>query len=1124
MICPKCSAGNVDTAKFCNECATPLTSQGNQSQDQSAILRNYIPKELAERMISSGKALESERRVVTVLFADVTGFTAISEKLDPEQVTTILNECFRGLIDIVYRYEGFIDKFIGDEIMAIFGAPIAHENDPERAIRCSQEMLSYISRFNALSPVTLPQPLGIHIGINTGTVVAGNVGSDLRMNYSVIGDTVNLAARLVGYAKAGQIITSETTYNAVHNIIKAGEPEIVSLKGKSEPVKVYSIIGIDQTSLPGERQMHHSEFVGRGKELEIFTTAITALAQHKEFRLLVRGEAGVGKSRLKLEFKNIAAQNNIIMHEGKCSSFEINTPYYLWNTLFKSVLGIDREASESETRNRLHDFLQIIGLSQYEPYLATLLSLRYEKILLEEDDARKAKIFESVVEVLKMLSTRKKIMIVFEDLHWVDKFSDKLLHYVFQQTQIAPSIFVFLFRGEYTQSNTLLQYGGTLLDLNRLSLEEATKLISSRLNVKEIPTQLLELIYKRSEGNPFFVEEIIRTMLERKSIVVENGSLKVIEKNISDVIPDTVQGIIMSRIDRLEERIKDVLYPASVIGREFSRPVLEKVINKSKELSASLNTLNSLELILPKEEAKELEYLFKHYLIQEVAYNTLLIKKRKELHGKIALAIETLYPDQLRDYYELLSFHYEKAENWEKAASFLSMSGRKAEEIFSKEESKGFTERKDAALEKLFESEAEKSTWFTKFLMVVTVSLAMVISIILISMGAHFVLHHFGIDAEMLDVLHHRSNRQKPLIVDVFLLIFGIVFAYVPLKLLRINSGINKLRIYEVLDTGISLLYRGGERFVINFSDIHSIAYIAPIFSLKQKFQREFSIIGINHQPVIGEFQLNSKVLPLFVGSGNKEFIYIRRTKGKSGFFAQLRFKTNPIKTIEIAQNLALTPANTVEFFEQLSIAFKKWQAKNCLHCRIEHKKSDVCPQCGYSRESEIQPELSSKNEKTVLRPVQKAIIDIFEFLINYYVIFVSLFMYEMYNHTKNNALAWIPFVLVMIPLVNLLLRLYFKRLMEKNMEIEISETALTYTGEIPFMKGYTIPLQDIISTKMYSNLFQKMFGLANIEIESRIGMPFTNDGPLFYFVIPNIRDSVKIMKLLKERCKFLKQ
>lgn len=731
MKCPHCSKEIPEASKFCPECGHPLTASSISSfveKDRSNLLQGYIPPELARRILSAGKHIESERRLVTIMFADVTGFTAMSEKLDPEDVVTVLNDCFKGLISIVYKYEGVIDKFIGDEIMAIFGAPIAHENDPERAIRCAKEMLDYIGRFNTLSPVALPERLGLHIGLNTGTVIAGNVGSDLRMNYSVIGDTVNLASRLVHVAGKDEIVISDETFSVVSSIINAEEPRTVEIKGKSAPVKIYTVLSIRSDIEPGTRVLRENPIVGREHEVAVLTAALERVARKKEQRVYIRGEAGVGKTRLKLELVRLAKAAGIPVLEGKCSSFEIYTPYYLWTTLLKSILHLGPDAGESETRKRLHDILQILSLEKHEPYLATLLSLRYEEILMEEDQERKKRIYEAIKQLVRGLAMRRPSVFLLEDVHWIDRFSQELLDYVFAEQELAPAMFVSLFRDEYSRSKDLIANGGELIDMNRLSIEDASKLMSQGLGTDDVPVNLTDVIYKRSEGNPFFIEELVKMLLDRKVVSVKKRKLEIVETDFDSALPGSVQGVIMARLDRLEERLKEILYSASVIGREFNKQVLKEILKKAESVDPSLTELISLELVMEKEEAKEFEYLFKHYLIQEVAYNTILQKKRKELHALIAKAIEKVYADTLRPFYELLAFHYERAEEWEKAAEYLSRSGRKIGEVFSQEESSSFAERKETAMERLYESQgAKRKGWniVRVFTMVVAIPLVL---------------------------------------------------------------------------------------------------------------------------------------------------------------------------------------------------------------------------------------------------------------------------------------------------------------------------------------------------------------------------------------------------------------
>ena len=926
MKCPKCSAENPPGAKFCNECAAPLgvPQDIGTASDRSSLLQSYIPPELAKRILSAGKQIESERRLVTILFADVSGFTAMSEKLDPEAVTTVLNDCFKGLISIIYKYEGVIDKFIGDEIMAIFGAPLAHENDAERAVRCALEMQEYITRFNTLSPVALPVPLGMHTGLNTGIVVAGNVGSDLRMNYSVIGDTVNLASRLEHVAAKGEVVISEETYRVVSSLVNTEEPKTVEVKGKAEPVKTYKVLSVKSEVEPGTRVLRESPIVGRESEIAVLKAAVGRVVGRKEQRIFIRGEAGVGKTRLKMELIRLAKEGGVTTYEGKCSSFELNTPYYLWTMLLKSILALAPDARESETRKHLHDILQILSLEKHEPYLATLLSLRYEEILMEEDQERKRRIYEGVKELIRSLARRKPSAFLLEDVHWIDRFSQELLGYLFSEGELAPAMFVPVFRDEYVHWKGLMEKGGELIDLNRLSTDDASKLMSLRLETDEVPVSLAEVVYRRSEGNPFFIEELIKTLLDKKLVTVKKRKLEIAQADFENVLPGTVQGVIMARIDRLEERLKDVLFSASVIGREFNTQLLKEILKRAETVDPSLKDLISLELVLEQEEAKEFAYLFKHYLIQEVAYNTILQKKRKELHALIAKAIEKLYADKLKEFYELLAFHYERAEEWQKAAEYLSRAGRKVGEIFSKDESNAFAERKEAAIRKLFESSGERRIGWT-----ILAGLTAAVSAILVAVSVLPTLVTWGL--LFFGLTHIYFLFDFATIAMLVWVVFGMPWVSAALFFFGVLPAIRRRpKIIELLEDRIAIHVKVGKEFTLHFSEIRSIRF----YDYKLKSQRtvkqrvldpfyriaDYSNFGLRiwfKDVVLG-------VLPPFsFGFGSKKGeIIVDRQKG----WKNLRFLLPWLKTYRKSRSISLTPSDPSEYFQQLQVAYAKWK------------------------------------------------------------------------------------------------------------------------------------------------------------------------------------------------------
>jgi class 3 adenylate cyclase len=922
MKCIKCETEIVDGSKFCPECGLSQNA-ANPGIDQSDLLRKYIPPELAKRILSAGKQIESERRLVTVVFADVSGFTAMSEKLDAEDVAAVINDCFKGLISIVYKYEGVIDKFIGDEIMAIFGAPLAHENDAERAVRCAVEMQEFMHQFNALSPILLPVPLGLHIGINTGLVVAGNVGSDLRMNYSVLGDTVNLASRIEHIAEKGEVVISDDTYRIVSSLINVEEPKMVEVKGKMEPVRTFKILSAKSEIEPGTRALLECTIVGRYNEIVMLKEAIERVVGKREQRLFIRGEAGVGKTRLKMELIRLSKSGGVTIFEGKCSSFEINTPYYLWTTLLKNILSLGPAASENETRKHLHDILQILSLENDEPYLATLLSLRYEEILMEEDQERRRRIYGAVRELLRTLAKRRPTMFLFEDVHWIDKFSQELLSFLYAEQELAPAMFVPIFRDEYRHSKDLMEKGGVLIDLNRLSLDDALKLMCLRLEADEVPANLADAIYRRSEGNPFFIEELIKTLVDKEVVRIKKRKIEILRSDIESALPATVQGVIMARIDRLEEKLKDVLFSASVIGREFNKTILQEVLKHKSEIDPSLNELKSLELILEQQEVKEFAYLFKHYLIQEVAYNTILQKKRKELHKLIAQTIEKLYPDKLKEFYELLAFHYEKAEEWDKAADYLGRAGRKVGEIFSKEESIEFSQRKVAAIQKLFESSGERRMgWSIAGVLIASVSFLFFVLTLLPTVMIWGAL--------LLWVTHVYINFDMITFVRFFFVLFvmpwitAVLFFYGVLPAMR-----GRPKVIELLEDRIVIHFKGGRIFDVQFSEIASIRF----FDHKDKSLRplKYRILDPFHRiqdySKFGFLQwINDVVLgmipPFFFGFGSKKGeIIIERKMG----WNKLRLFIPWLNTRKKSLSVSLTPSDPQEYYQQLLVAYAKW-------------------------------------------------------------------------------------------------------------------------------------------------------------------------------------------------------
>ncbi|MFC1839333.1 adenylate/guanylate cyclase domain-containing protein [Thermodesulfobacteriota bacterium] len=935
MKCPNCQHENHDEAKFCNDCGTALSEakKAATQDDRFSLITDYVPAELKERIIDAGRQLESERRFVTVLFADVSGFTSLSEKLDPETVTMVMNDLFNGLITIIIKYEGLIIDFFGDGILAVFGAPLAHENDPERAIRSAIEMMPYIDQFNKVSPHKLPAPLGMHIGIHSGLVVVGNVGNDLRMRYSAVGDTVNLCSRIADHATRGEVYISDNTYKLLPAQLNTEPAESVRLKGKEEPVTVHKLLSIEDEAV-GEFAAGGKGFVGRREEKEIISQALSRVLEKKEERLLVCGEPGVGKSRLKDELVANALSKGFSVFEGKCSSFETKTPYYLWNTLLKNMFGISVEASENETRKQLHDTLAILSMNEEEPYLATLLSLRYEEILLEDDQGRRHRIFEAMHKLIAKFSERQPTAFILEDIHWADRFSKELLEFLMNKDELAPSFFYIIFRPEYTEYKNIMNRG-QLINLDRLSEEDTLELIKLRLNVNEVPDELLQLIKVRTEGNPFFIEESLKTLVENEFISVKKGKLKLDSENLESGVPDTVQGVVMARIDRLEGRIRDVLLNASVIGREFSRRLVERVINGEGEVLTSLSHLKGLELILEREEVQEFEYLFKHYMIQEVAYNTILINKRKKLHGMIANAIEEIYEDRLKGLYELLAFHYEKAEQWEKAAEYYGRAGRKVREIYTEEESKDLFDKKNYAIEKIYEAKPKKGLIAKTFLGIGIFAYFFVYFGVIIGCISN---GDFSPSTYLSSAFEEggfvRANWDiMSLLMDIFIIVF-VSWCYQIIPFFLLSIFLQKIKLFDLMNDRLEIVKGDNKRFSILFSDIKSIIFYGKekgsLIRYLYKEADQHKSIGADDKSSIftglKTFRFTG-MMPYSIGIGGSSLgsVYIVRKSG----FNLLKILIPWLNTLEKSKNYMLHPSDPKEFFDQLHIAYEKWKRAN---------------------------------------------------------------------------------------------------------------------------------------------------------------------------------------------------
>jgi len=693
--CPQCGSECLPTDTFCGECGHSLATAKSVAPVDYSQPQTYTPKFLADKILTARQSIEGERKLVTVLFADVASYTAMSEKLDPEEVRQIMDGCFKILMDEVHKYEGTVDKFTGDGMMALFGAPVAHEDHAQRACYAALGIQKALEAYGDKVKKEFKVDFKMRVGLNSGPVIVGAVDSDLRMDYTAVGDTVNLASRMQTLAHPGTILVSKETYKLARDFFKFQPLGKKVIKGKEEPTEAYRLLEATEVATRIEAAMIRglTRFVGRDREMAFLIEAFDRARSGSGQVVGVVGEAGVGKSRILLEMRRMLPESEFAYLQGSCLHYGGGMPYLPFLDILRTYFDVNEGDGEFLIKKKMSGRVTHLDdkLKGILPPLEDLLSLKAEDeaYLKLDPPARRVKVFEAIRDVLIRESQRQPLVIAIEDLHWIDKTSEEFLGYLIGFLANARIMLILLYRPEYTHQWGSKSYYRQI-GVDQLSLTSSAELVQSILEEGEVVPELRELILNRSAGNPLFMEEFTHTLLENGSIGKKDHQY-VLTRKLSEIqVPDTIQGIIAARMDRLEENMKRTMQVASVIGRDFAFRILQTITGMREELKSHLINLQGLEFIYEKSLFPELEYIFKHALIQEVAYNSLLIKRRKEIHERIGRAIEDLYPHRLDEFYEMLAHHYSKAENPEKAYQYLKLSGDKATRSYAVWEAMAF--------------------------------------------------------------------------------------------------------------------------------------------------------------------------------------------------------------------------------------------------------------------------------------------------------------------------------------------------------------------------------------------------------------------------------------------------
>ena len=622
------------------------------------------------------------------MFCDMEGFTSLVEKLGPEEAYSIMDDVYEILIHKVHDYGGTVNEMTGDGVMALFGAPIALEDAPQRAIRSAyaihREMNRYSEKLKGDNEGI--GPIKMRVGIHTGPVVVGTLGSNLRVEFKAVGDTVNLASRMEDLAEPGTTYITEDTFKLTEGLFRFESLGRKKVKGKQEPIATYRVIGPStrRTRFDVSAERGLTPFVGRERELELLIDGFERAKSGRGQAFSIVAEAGVGKSRLLYEFRKAITNEDVTFIEGRCLSFSRNIAFHPVIDTLKSSFDIQDGDDEAKIKEKVKRGLGAVGLDEATvlPFFLELLSVKDSGIdaLSLSPQLKKARSIEALNRNVLMGSEIRPVVMAVEDLHWIDESSEERFKSLLENISGARVFLIFTYRPEFVHT-----WGGrsyhSQVNLNRLSNRESLAMVAHLLGTEDIDTDLEELILEKTEGVPFFIEEFIRSLRDLRIIERKNSRYQLAGKIQGLPIPSTIHDVIMARVDTLAEEAKEVLHIGSVIGREFRHDLITKVISLSEsELLSNLSALKDSELVYERGVFPQSAYVFKHALTQDVVYDSILTKRRKQIHEQVGRAIESLHKERLEEFYEVLALHYTEAGLDEKAIDYCQRAGRRANE------------------------------------------------------------------------------------------------------------------------------------------------------------------------------------------------------------------------------------------------------------------------------------------------------------------------------------------------------------------------------------------------------------------------------------------------------------
>jgi class 3 adenylate cyclase/tetratricopeptide (TPR) repeat protein len=690
-----------------------------EGSDAAQLMTRLMPQALADKARAAARRSEGETKQVTMMFADLCGFTALGERVDAETVRAFQTDLFAEMASVVYQYEGFVEKFVGDAIMSVFGAPVAHEDDPDRALRAALAMRSRMAQINARWAERLGQALSLHIGVNTGNVIAGDLGVGQGSAYAVTGDTVNTTQRLQSAAAPGQILVSRDTYRRTRDAFAYTELDPILVKGKNEPLPVYELT---RAKMLPERSHGVSDlataFAGRDRELGELIDVLAGLERGRGRIVSINGEAGIGKSRLLAQWRR-AAGERVRFIEGRAFAHTTSLAYGPFIDLLRRHARITDDDSEAEARARLDASVDALAPGDDEAHaiLASLLGMRptpedTPRLAAIPAEVLRGRIHALIYGIFERLARERPTVLVIEDLHWADAASIELIEHLLPLAARVPLAMVGVRRREQDDEPSKLlrhvqaKYADqfTYVILGGLSESCAVDMIGQLLSTSAVPEVLKEVVLKKADGNPFFVEEVLRVLIERGALVQAAGGWQTTPLVETVAVPDTVQGVLMARLDALPDETKWVVQQASVIGRVFLYRVLLHIAENDPSLDADLTHLGREELIRERARQPEIEFIFRHALTQEVAFRSLLTPRRRELHKKVGDAMVVIFATRLGEVQGIIGEHFFKGESWAKAVTHLAAAGEAAARLFAYAEAASYFTQAITALSHLPDS------------------------------------------------------------------------------------------------------------------------------------------------------------------------------------------------------------------------------------------------------------------------------------------------------------------------------------------------------------------------------------------------------------------------------------